>query len=171
MGVIRFGSGSGDFRGYRVVILGFVLLSVSLVGTLFSILKPNLNSFEPLLPTISSGRPIRERRPFIAVDSKGGFRVSTGDIMAIPVATLDEVRLFAEVQLASYPGSVFELRIDENTEMRLVLGLLETLRISGVKRCSFLGVPGRRDSMLRVLQRGPDDTKCPTRKKYEALGP
>jgi hypothetical protein len=131
-----------------VVIHGFVLLSVCLTGTLISIMRLNLNSYDPVLPKISSGMPIRERRPFIAVDSRGVIRVSTGDIMAIPVATLDEVRLFAEVQLASNPGSVFELRIDKNNEMRLVLGLLETLRISGVSRCSFLGVPGRRDSMI-----------------------
>jgi len=61
------------------------------------------------------------------------IRVSTGEEMALPVATIEEVITFASTEVAKNPNREFILKADKNSPYGRVDEVLDALKQSKVK--------------------------------------
>jgi len=66
-------------------------------------------------------------------DMGSTIRVSTGEEMALPVATIEEVITFASTEVAKNPNREFILKADKNSPYGRVDEVLDALKQSKVK--------------------------------------
>jgi biopolymer transport protein ExbD len=128
----------GRDRGTGAAIFTASMADIVFLLIVFFVLtyKVEVDKTQMSLPETWIRKKVPEKAAVISIappDMGSTIRVSTGEEMALPVATIEEVITFASTEVAKNPNREFILKADKNSPYGRVDEVLDALKQSKVK--------------------------------------
>ena len=87
-----------------------------------------------------TGKGLPDKAAFISINRNGVVRVSTGEDMSLPTTSTEELHVFVESVVSTYPERPFVLKIDKDIPYESVDDVLAALKDAGVHQVFFHSV-------------------------------
>ena len=120
-----------------LALTGFLLIVCAFFFVDWRALQAGTSNWKFNVPTATTGIVLPSSYGLVSINRQGTIRVSSGDGVALPVATVEEFRTTVQATVDEYPDRPFVLIAPDHADPKAIELTLSVLREAGVKQVVF----------------------------------
>jgi len=120
-----------------LALTGFLLIVCAFFFVDWRALQAGTSNWKFNVPTATTGIVLPSSYGLVSINRHGRIRVSSGDGVALPVATLEEFRTTVQDTVDEYPDRPFVLIAPDYADPKAIELTISVLREAGVKQVVF----------------------------------